>query len=95
MGRAIHKGAFIDRHLLEKVQKMAATRGERKPIKTWSRRSTVTPDFVGLTLNIHNGHKFITAFVTEDMVGHKVGEFAPTRTFRKHSGPTEKSAAKT
>lgn len=95
MGRSVKKGPFVDVRLLEKVKAMAAQRGERKPLKTWSRRSTITPDFVGLTFNIHNGRKFLPLFVTEDMVGHKLGEFAPTRTFRKHGGPTERSSSKT
>ncbi len=73
----------MDKCLTEKIEKLAQT-GERKPIKTWSRRSTVTPDFVGHTFLVHNGNKFLPVFVTENMVGHKLGEFAPTRTFKKH-----------
>lgn len=83
MGRSIHKGPFVDKCLIEKLEKLAQS-GERKPIKTWSRRSTVTPDFVGHTFLVHNGNKFLPVFVTENMVGHKLGEFAPTRTFKKH-----------
>lgn len=88
MGRSIKKGAFVDEKLLQKVVSMQKQR-ERKPIKTWSRRSTVTPDFVGLTMMIHNGRSFIPAFITENMVGHKLGEFSLTRTFRKHGGMTK------
>ena len=90
MARSIKKGPFIDLHLASKVDK-AQTAGDRKMIKTWSRRSTITPDFVGLTFAVHNGKKFVTVFVTENMVGHKLGGFAPTRTFRYHAGQ-EKSA---
>ncbi|MCA9613590.1 MAG: 30S ribosomal protein S19, partial [Myxococcales bacterium] len=75
MARSIKKGPFIDLHLASKVDK-AQTAGDRKMIKTWSRRSTITPDFVGLTFAVHNGKKFVTVFVTENMVGHKLGEFA-------------------
>ena len=90
MARSIKKGPFIDHHLLEKVD-AAAKSGDRKLIKTWSRRSTVTPEFVGLSFAVHNGHKFVTVFVTENMVGHKLGEFAPTRNFHGHAG--DKKAA--
>lgn len=83
MGRSTKKGPFVDAHLMEKIEKLA-TSGERKPIKTWSRRSTVTPDFVGHTFLVHNGNKFLPVFVTENMVGHKLGEFSPTRIFKKH-----------
>lgn len=85
MGRSIKKGPFVDDHLAKKVDH-AVREGSRKVIKTWSRRSTITPDFVGITFAVHNGHKFIPVFVTENMVGHKLGEFAPTRTFVIHSG---------
>ncbi|MBI3252724.1 MAG: 30S ribosomal protein S19 [Candidatus Omnitrophica bacterium] len=91
MGRSTAKGPFVDDHLLEKVTAMQKQR-ERKPIKTWSRRSTVTPDFVGLTMMIHNGKTFLPVFITENMVGHKLGEFAATRTFRKHGGITKQTA---
>ena len=90
MARSVKKGPFIDHHLLEKVESAQKT-GDRKLIKTWSRRSTITPEFVGLSFAVHNGHKFVTVFVTENMVGHKLGEFAPTRTFQGHSG--DKKAA--
>ncbi len=85
MGRSIKKGPFIDDHLLKKIQK-AKSEGDRKVIKTWSRRSTVIPDAVGLTFAIHNGKKFIPVYITENMIGHKLGEFAPTRIFKSHSG---------
>ena len=85
MGRSIKKGPFIDDHLLKKIQ-TAKAKGDRKVIKTWSRRSTVIPDAVGLTFAIHNGKKFIPVYITENMIGHKLGEFAPTRIFTGHSG---------
>lgn len=83
--RSLKKGPFVDEHLLKKVQKETEAMS-RKIIKTWSRRSTILPEFVGLTFAVHNGRKFLPVFVTEDMVGHKMGEFAPTRTFYGHSG---------
>jgi len=83
--RSLKKGPFVDEHLLVKVQEANNTRS-RKIIKTWSRRSTILPEFVGLTFAVHNGRKFLPVFVSEDMVGHKLGEFAPTRTFYGHSG---------
>ena len=87
--RSLKKGPFIDDYLLKKVEETANS--QRKPvIKTWSRRSTVIPDMVGLTFAVHNGKKFVAVFITENMVGHKLGEFAPTRTFRGHSGRREK-----
>ncbi len=85
MGRSTKKGPFIDDHLMRKVQIAQQTK-DRKPIKTWSRRSTVTPDFIGLNFVVHNGKAFLPVFVTENMVGHKLGEFSPTRIFRKHGG---------
>ena len=85
MARSIKKGPFIDGHLLRKIDE-AQTSGSKKVIKTWSRRSTVIPEMVGHTLAVHNGRKFIPVYVTENMVGHKLGEFAPTRTFHGHSG---------
>ena len=91
MSRSVSKGPFIEEKLLKKVVAMQKQR-ERKPIKTWSRRSTVTPEFVGLTMMIHNGKIFQATFITENMVGHKLGEFAPTRTFRKHGGITKMTA---
>lgn len=94
MSRSIAKGPYIEDKLLIKVQK-AVMAGDKKPIKTWSRRSTVTPEFVGMTISVYNGKKFIPVYVTENMVGHKLGEFAPTRTFRKHGAATEISMDKT
>jgi small subunit ribosomal protein S19 len=85
MPRSIKKGPFVDGHLAEKIAAAQATQS-KKVIKTWSRRSTITPDAVGLTFAVHNGRKFVPVFVTERMVGHKLGEFAPTRTFHGHSG---------
>lgn len=84
MPRSIKKGPFVDDSLLEKAQE-AQAKGERKAIKTWSRRSMIIPSFVGLTFAVHNGRKFVPVYVTENMVGHKLGEFAPTRTFYAHS----------
>src|SRR6478752_10894000 len=91
MARSIKKGPFSDDHLVKKVQ-AARQAQDRKVIKTWSRRSTVLPDFVGLTFAVHNGKKFIPVYVTENMVGHKLGEFAVTRTFHGHT-PADKKAA--
>ncbi|HBF13581.1 MAG TPA: 30S ribosomal protein S19 [Deltaproteobacteria bacterium] len=85
MGRSIKKGPFVDLHLAKKVDD-SVRNNNKKVIKTWSRRSTITPDFIGLTFAVHNGRKFIPVFVTENMVGHKLGEFAATRTFMVHSG---------
>lgn len=85
MARSSKKGPFIDESLLKRV-KAAKNSGKREAIKTWSRRSMVTPDFVGLTFAVHNGKKFVSVYVTENMVGHLLGEFSPTRTFRLHSG---------
>lgn len=92
MGRSLKKGPWIDEKLLIKV-KRAKESGERKAIKTWSRRSTISPDFIGLTLSIYNGKRFIPVFITENMVGHKLGEFSPTRMFRKHGVATERPVA--
>jgi small subunit ribosomal protein S19 len=94
MARSLKKGFFIDAHLHDKIVKMNSA-GEKRVVKTWSRRSTVIPDMVGHTLAVHNGAKFIPVYVSENMVGHKLGEFAMTRTFRGHSGKkaAEKSAA--
>lgn len=85
MARSIKKGPFIDDHLLAKVEKAAAEKSSQA-IKTWSRRSTITPEFVGLNFAVHNGKSFVNVFVSDNMVGHKLGEFAPTRTFRGHAG---------
>jgi small subunit ribosomal protein S19 len=83
MARSVKKGPFVDEHLARKVTK-AREVGDRRVIKTWSRRSTITPDFIGFTFAVHNGKTFVPVFVTENMVGHKLGEFSPTRTFRSH-----------
>ena len=89
MGRSLKKGPFIEQHLLEKIDKMNAS-PVKKPIKTWSRRSTIVPDFVGHTFLVHNGRTHINVYVTEDMVSHKLGEFAPSRTFRGHGARGKK-----
>jgi small subunit ribosomal protein S19 len=93
MARSLKKGFFVDEHLIEKVQALNAT-GEKRLIKTWSRRSTISPDMVGHTLAVHDGRKHVPVFVTENMIGHKLGEFAPTRTFRGHSGGLAERGAK-
>ena len=85
MPRSLKKGPYIDQKLLAKIDTAAAS-GDKKPIKTWSRASMVTPDFVGLNFAVHNGKTFVPVYVTENMVGHKLGEFAPTRLFRQHGG---------
>jgi len=93
MPRSVKKGPFVDEHLAEKVSTLNRS-GDRKVVKTWSRRSTITPEFVGHTFAVHNGSKFIPVYVTENMVGHKLGEFAPTRTFRGHAGrATERTSS--
>lgn len=94
MSRSIKKGPFVDDHLQKKVDEANKT-GQKKVIKTWSRRSTIVPECIGHTFAVHNGNKFIPVYVTENMVGHKLGEFAPTRTFRVHSGSgkTDKTAS--
>ncbi len=83
MARSLKKGPFVDQHLIDKVDKMNKS-GEKRAIKTWSRRSMIIPDFVGHTFNVHNGKVFANVFVTENMVGHRLGEFSPTRAFREH-----------
>ena len=93
MARSIKKGPYIEESLLAKVRKMEAE-SSKNVIKTWSRRSTVTPELIGLTFAVHNGKKFIPVYVTENMVGHKLGEFAPTRTYRGHSGSEKSSGSK-
>ena len=92
MSRSVKKGPFIDRHLHKKILD-AKNSDQRKPIKTWSRRSTIIPEMVGLTINVYNGKKFIPVYVTENLVGHKLGEFAPTRTFHGHGGSEKKGKA--
>jgi small subunit ribosomal protein S19 len=94
LGRSTKKGPFVDYHIIEKIERMASA-NEKKIIKTWSRRSTIVPEMVGYTFAVHNGNKHIPVYITENMVGHRLGEFAPTRVFRGHSVPTEKSAALT
>lgn len=91
MPRSLKKGPFVDEKLLKKVEQVRRL-GTRQSIKTWSRRSTIIPDFVGFTFAVYDGHKHVPVFVTENMVGHKLGEFAPTRIFRKHGGVKAKKA---
>jgi small subunit ribosomal protein S19 len=93
MARSLKKGPYIDERLLKRLQALNES-GEKKVIKTWARRTTISPEFVGHTLAVHNGNKFIPIYITENMVGHKLGEFAPTRIFRGHAGKlTERSTA--
>jgi len=92
MARSIKKGPFVDEHLLKKVDQLTRT-GAKRPVKTWSRRSMIVPDFIGHTFSVHNGKTFTSIFVTENMVGHRLGEFAPTRLFRKHGAATDKTIA--
>ncbi len=94
MSRSLKKGPFVDASLLKKVEHLNRS-GEKRPIKTWSRRSMVLPEFVGHTFAVHNGKAHITVYVSENMVGHRLGEFAPTRIFRKHGIHTDKTVAKT
>lgn len=91
MGRSLKKGPFCDEHLLKKIRELNK-KNEKKVIKTWSRRSTILPEMVGHTIAVHDGRKHVPIYITEDMVGHKLGEFAPTRTFRSHVDKTEKSS---
>jgi len=91
--RSLKKGPFVEEKLAKKVQEMTAS-GERKLIKTWSRRSVILPEFIGYTFAVHNGKKFIPVYVTENMVGHKLGEFAATRTFKGHSGSAKTTSVK-
>ena len=91
MARSVRKGPFVDAHLMKKVERQMSGE-DRRVIRTWSRRSTVTPEMVGLTIAVHNGMKFLPVFITENMVGHKLGEFAPTRTFRSHGGTRAEKA---
>ncbi len=92
MARSLKKGPYIDEKLLKKVERMNES-GQKRVIKTWARRSMISPDFVGHTLAIHNGKSFISIFVTENMVGHRLGEFAPTRSFRRHGSATDKTVS--
>ena len=91
MGRSLAKGPFIDAHLVKKVEAQSGQAQKRSVIRTWSRRSTVIPEMVGMTIAVHNGRKFIPVFVTENMVGHRLGEFSPTRTFRGHTTKAAKA----
>ena len=91
MARSIKKGPFVDAHLMKKVIS-ANSANDKKPIKTWSRRSTVLPDMIGLTFNVHNGRNFVPVLITENHVGYKLGEFAPTRTFKGHKGSVQRKA---
>ncbi len=93
MPRSAKKGPFVDDHLIKKVLKAKETK-DHKPIKTWSRRSMITPDMIGLTLNVHNGRQFVPVYVTENHIGYKLGEFAPTRTFKGHKGSVQKKIGK-
>ena len=93
MGRSVKKGPFTDAHLEDRIDKLNAA-GEKKVIRTWSRRSTILPEFVGHTIAVHNGRKFIPVYVTENMVGHKLGEFSATRTFKGHSARAAETVAK-
>lgn len=90
MARSIKKGPFVDDKLMKKVEALNKT-GQKRPIKTWSRRSMILPEFIGHTFSVHNGKAFQSVFVTENMVGHRLGEFSPTRTFRKHGAATDKT----
>ena len=92
MGRSLRKGPFVDHHLLDKIVKLNTT-GQKKPIKTWSRRSMVIPEMIGHTFEVHNGRKFIPVFISENMVGHRLGEFAPTRIFKTHGSKKIAEAA--
>ena len=94
MARSLKKGPFVEAYLLKKVERLNKS-GEKRPIKTWSRRSMIIPDFIGHTFAVHNGKIHISVFITENMVGHRLGEFSPTRIFRKHGMHTEQTAEKT
>ena len=93
MPRSVKKGPFVDHHLMEKVEKHMGAKVKRV-IRTWSRRSTITPDMVGMTIAVHNGQKFVPVFITENSVGHKLGEFEPSRQFRGHSGTSKEGGSK-
>ncbi len=93
MARSLKKGPFVDAHLVKKVL-VAKEENSNKPIKTWSRRSTITPDMIGLTFNVHNGRNFVPVYVSENHIGYKMGEFAPTRTFKGHKGSVQKKIGK-
>lgn len=91
MARSLKKGPFMDEKLMKKIRALGSQKGKRQVIKTWSRRSTIIPEMVGLTIAVHNGKKFIPVFITENMVGHKLGEFSPTRTFKGHTSKTART----
>ena len=91
MSRSVKKGPFVDGHLMKKVEAAQASR-DKRPLKTWSRRSTILPEFIGLTIAVHNGRQHVPVYINENMVGHKLGEFVPTRTFRGHSGSKTSNA---
>jgi small subunit ribosomal protein S19 len=91
MARSLKKGPFIEEKLLRKVKELSLQRGKRQVVKTWSRRSTIIPEMVGLTIAVYNGKRFIPVFITENMVGHKLGEFSPTRTFKGHTSKTART----
>ena len=93
MARSLKKGPFVDAHLLKKTVEAKETKSN-KPIKTWSRRSTIIPDMIGITFNVHNGRNFVPVYVTENHIGYKMGEFAPTRTFKCHKGSVQKKIGK-
>lgn len=92
MSRSLKKGPYIDEKLMKKVDRMNES-GQKRVIKTWARRSMISPEFVGHTMSVHNGKIFVSVFITENMVGHRLGEFSPTRTFRRHGNATDKTAA--
>jgi len=91
MGRSLKKGPYLDPKLMKKIKELEEKRDKRKVIKTWARQSTVIPEMVGMTIGVHNGRKFIPVFITENMVGHKLGEFSPTRTFKGHTSKTART----
>lgn len=91
MGRSLKKGPYLDEKLMKKIQALESAGEKRKVIKTWARRSTIVPEMVGLTIAVHNGRKFIPVFITENMVGHKLGEFSPSRTFKGHTTKTART----
>jgi small subunit ribosomal protein S19 len=93
MARSVKKGPFVDAHVMKKVLK-AKEAGDKKPIKTWSRRSTILPDMIGVTFTVHNGRDFIPVYITENHIGYKLGEFSPTRTFKGHKGSVQKKIGK-
>ena len=93
MARSLSKGPFVDDHLIDKIDELNR-KGDKRVVRTWSRRSTIVPDMIGHTIAVHDGRKHVPVFITESMVGHKLGEFAPTRTFRGHSGKKEKAVRK-